>query len=131
MNILMKFILINKKELFMSRHAKANVTIKELKEKITSLGGPYNIVYDCDKVGKDLSKIDVDFENTDYIGEFDMPGTENLEKFEMLGDNTGDNISKLNKHFCELTTQYWAWKNVDCEYYGFCHYNKYFAFNPG
>jgi len=52
------------------------------------------------------------------------------QKFEMIGDDTGDNISKLNKHFCELTTQYWAWKNVDCEYYGFCHYNKYFAFNP-
>ena len=39
----------------------------------------------------------------------------------MLGDNTGDNISEKNRTFCELTTQYWAWKNVDADYYGFCH----------
>jgi len=72
--------------MFKYKYAKANVTIKELEDKITSLGGPYNIVYDCDKVGKDLSKIDVDFENTGFVDEFDMPGTENLEKFEMLGN---------------------------------------------
>ena len=70
----------------MSRYAKANVTIKDLKEKINSLGEIYDIVYENNKVGKDLSKIDVDFENTDYIGEFDMPGTEDLLKFEMLED---------------------------------------------
>ena len=37
-------------------------------------------------------------------------------------DNTGDNISKKNKSYCELSTQYWAWKNIDADYYGFCHY---------
>ena len=36
-------------------------------------------------------------------------------------DNQGDNISSLNKSYCELTTQYWAWKNMQADYYGFCH----------
>ena len=31
--------------------------------------------------------------------------------------------------YCELTTQYWAWKNVDAEYIGFCHYRRYFDFS--
>lgn len=42
-----------------------------------------------------------------------------------VGDNTGDNISEKNKYYCELSTQYWAWKNVDADYYGFCHYRRY------
>lgn len=47
-----------------------------------------------------------------------------------LMDSTGDNISHLNPMYCELTTQYWAWKNVDAEYFGFCHYRRYFDFSP-
>lgn len=46
-------------------------------------------------------------------------------------DDEGDNISSLNAMYCELTTQYWAWKNVDAEYYGFCHYRRYFDFSEG
>jgi len=45
---------------------------------------------------------------------------------DILHDNTGDNISKLNEEYCELTAQYWAWKNLDLDYYGFCHYRRYF-----
>lgn len=44
-------------------------------------------------------------------------------------DNTGDNISGRNPSYCELTTQYWAWKNMDADYYGFCHYRRYFSFS--
>ena len=59
-------------------------------------------------------------------------GTElaNKEIPGMLHDNTGDNISSLNKRYCELTAQYWAWKNDDADYYGFMHYRRYFSFNP-
>lgn len=46
-----------------------------------------------------------------------------------LHDDAGINISRLNPMYCELTTQYWAWKNVNAEYYGFCHYRRYFDFN--
>ena len=45
-----------------------------------------------------------------------------------LQDDAGENISDRNAMYCELTTQYWAWKNVDAEYYGFCHYRRYFDF---
>ncbi len=47
----------------------------------------------------------------------------------IIGDNTGDNISEKRMTFCELTTQYWAWKNVEADYYGFCHYRRYFSFS--
>ena len=43
-----------------------------------------------------------------------------------IGDDTGDNISQKNPSYCELTAQYWAWKNVDCRYIGLCHYRRYF-----
>ena len=52
-------------------------------------------------------------------------------KLKMKGairDNEGDNISELNPMYCEMTAQYYAWKNVDLNYYGFCHYRRYFSF---
>ena len=47
---------------------------------------------------------------------------------ETLHDNDGENISSKNPMYCELTAQYWAWKNADADYYGFCHYRRYFDF---
>ena len=45
----------------------------------------------------------------------------------MLPDNTGNNISKKNKSYCELTVQYWAWKNQRADYYGFFHYRRFLS----
>lgn len=64
-----------------------------------------NDVYTPIQVGKSISNIDLG----------------------ILGDDSGDNISHLNPYFCELTAQYWAWKNIhDVDYIGLCHYRRYF-----
>lgn len=42
-----------------------------------------------------------------------------------LQDDMGINISNKNRSYCELTAQYWAWKNVDADFYGFFHYRRY------
>lgn len=55
-----------------------------------------------------------------------------ISKFDLgiQGDNTGDNISKENPNFCELTGLYWAWKNMKpVDYIGLCHYRRYFNFH--
>ncbi|MDR0643885.1 MAG: DUF4422 domain-containing protein, partial [Treponema sp.] len=50
---------------------------------------------------------------------------EREDKPNIPGDDTGDNISEKRLSYCELTVQYWAWKNVEADYYGLCHYRRY------
>lgn len=53
----------------------------------------------------------------------------------MIGDDTGDNISDRNSSYNELTSLYWAWKNYDKlgnpDYIGLMHYRRHFVFNEG
>ena len=44
-------------------------------------------------------------------------------------DNTGDNISKKNLNYCELTGLYWANKNLEADYKGLVHYRRHFSMN--
>jgi|GEM_PF-39910 len=49
----------------------------------------------------------------------------------MLSDAEGENISRKNPYYCELTGLYWVWKNMDLpEVVGFCHYRRYFEIHP-
>lgn len=47
----------------------------------------------------------------------------------MMHDDEGQNISQKNRSYCELTGQYWVWKNVQADYYGFLHYRRYLNFS--
>lgn len=53
----------------------------------------------------------------------------NWLKKNLIGDNTGDNISCKNPYYCELTAQYWAWKNCNADYIGFMHYRRHLSFD--
>lgn len=54
-------------------------------------------------------------------------------KANMIGDDTGENISAKNRNYNEATSIYWAWKNQDKldnpDYIGFMHYRRQFIFN--
>lgn len=49
----------------------------------------------------------------------------------VLPDNIGDNISKLNEYYNEMTSLYWIWKNYKLpDYAGLCHYRLFFQNIP-
>ena len=46
-----------------------------------------------------------------------------------MRDDTGENISKKNPFYCELTVQYWAWKKLKCDVCGIFHQRRFLDFS--
>lgn len=47
----------------------------------------------------------------------------------LIGDDTGDNISELNRYFAENTALYWIWKNTNTPYVGMFQYRRLLSIN--
>ena len=54
-------------------------------------------------------------------------GSKGKESIGFERDDNGINISEKNPFFCELTGLYWAWKNLNADYIGLCHYRRHFT----
>lgn len=80
-------------------------------KKKESIKGYYNVLAGA-TLKDDLSNRDEFYSGYDYF------------------DNEGDNISELNRYFCELTVIYWMFKNLTkYSYYGLVHYRRKFVDN--
>lgn len=74
-------------------------------------------------------KDDIHIPDNDLITPIQVGTTLASQRFEgMLHDDEGQNISHKNLNYCELTAQYWAWKNLDADYIGLFHYRRYLSF---
>lgn len=47
----------------------------------------------------------------------------------MIGDNTGENISEFNRNFAEITALYWIWKNTAYPFVGMFQYRRFLSLN--
>lgn len=48
-----------------------------------------------------------------------------------LTDDTGVNISRKNKQYCEMSATYWVWKNTNHAWTGIEHYRRHLLVTPG
>jgi len=65
-----------------------------------------------------------------FISSIQVGSALSQEHFEAdyYDDDGTDQISDKNKMYCELTAQYWAYKHLKADYYGFFHYRRYLSF---
>jgi len=81
-----------------------------------------------------LTPIHVGRANIDFSAKENDKGIEWMLE-NMIGDDTGENISHKNGSYNEMTSLYWAWKNYDAlgspDYIGLMHYRRHFVYKEG
>lgn len=61
-----------------------------------------------------------------YSAKYFLPIAAGGGRYDIQCDDEGDNISSRNNTFGELTSVYWAWKNLkDVDIIGMSHYRRY------
>lgn len=68
-------------------------------------------------------------QDSEYISTLQVGSADSLDMGADFKDDTGDNISRKNGNYSELTGLYWIWKNQVCvrnddDYYGLVHYRR-------
>lgn len=71
--------------------------------------------------------VDLSSYNLDKCYKVIRVGNYAQENSDLLSDNTGENISKRNSNYCELTAYYWIWKNDTSDVVGLVHYRRFFT----
>ncbi len=92
----------------------------------------------CEKEERSRVKIFVGYYKPNYIFKSNvyqpiLTSSIDWNAPDLIRDDTGINISEKNKHYGELTGNYWVWKNfvptTNAEYIGYCHYRRFLDFN--
>lgn len=118
---------------------------QQLLEAFESYYGPYRILEEEMQAAKDIQtkikssdkryrvfmarsiydRFEIPIELPEWLEPIQVGASLTEQRIAVLTDDTGDNISNLNRDFSEGTALYWIWKNVhDADYVGLFHYSR-------
>lgn len=104
---------------------RTDVTLKgyKMKEEVQKLEQYYQTITVYQATHNQVCK-----KENDYMIPIQVGASLTENRIADLTDNEGENISKKNQNYCELTALYWVWKNSKSEIVGLCHYRRRFSF---